>query len=188
MKICENLLPENLNGEIWKEIDGYNGDYLTSNFGRIKSFKYGKERILIPIKDNGYLRVNLCKNGKEKIKSIHILMFESFNNYKLKSNECVHHIDKNEINNMLDNFQLMTKSEHNSFHKPSEKTKELMREKNKGENHPRAILKESDVIQIRRLLYERILTQKEIGKLFGVNQRTISNIKCRKNWKDKQIC
>lgn len=177
-----------LDCETWKKIKGYDGDYCISNFGRIKSFKCGKEKILIPVKDNGYLRVNLCKNGKEKIKSIHILVYETFNNYKLKDNECVHHEDENKENNDLNNFKLMTKSEHSSFHKPSEKTKELIREKNKGENHPRSILRESDVTQIKRLLYKGIITQKEIGKLFGVNQRTISNIKCRKNWKDKQIC
>jgi len=76
----------------------------------------------------------------------------------------------------------------------SEETKKLMREtrkekfKNgelnyKGENSPRAILTEQDVIQIRLLCDEGILTQKEIGEKFGVDNTTISDIKLRKTWK-----
>ena len=32
--------------EIWKPIKGYEGLYEVSNFGRIKSLKFGKERII----------------------------------------------------------------------------------------------------------------------------------------------
>jgi len=51
-----------------------------------------------------------------------------------------------------------------------------------GENGPRSILKEQDVIQIRLLSDEGLLTQREIGKLFGVDSTTISKIKTGKNW------
>ena len=46
--------------EIWRDIDGYEGDYQVSNFGRVKSFKYKTPRILKPDLDGGgYLQVNL---------------------------------------------------------------------------------------------------------------------------------
>ena len=32
--------------EIWKEIEGYNGDYQVSDQGKVKSYKCGKEKIL----------------------------------------------------------------------------------------------------------------------------------------------
>ena len=32
--------------EIWKDVAGYEGHYKISNFGRVKSLKKGKERIL----------------------------------------------------------------------------------------------------------------------------------------------
>ena len=34
--------------EIWKDIEGYEGDYQVSNLGRIKSFKNKKEIIMKP--------------------------------------------------------------------------------------------------------------------------------------------
>lgn len=39
------------------------------------------------------------------------------------------------------------------------------------------------VTEIRRLLSSKEYTQKEIGNMFGVNSRTVSNIKCGINWK-----
>jgi len=189
MEIFENLSLENINGEIWKKIEEYNGDYYVSNLGRVKSFKRYKEgKILSQNKDSGgYSCVGLCKNGeKSKTKRIHILMVETFHNYKLKKNECIHHIDKTK-NNFMENFQIMTKGEHTEIHntglKHSEETKELMSEQKKGENHPNSTLKEQDVIQIRLLLKEGILTQKEISKKYGVNKSTISYIKTGKSWK-----
>jgi len=44
LEIHENLDLEDLDGEIWKEIEGYSGDYFVSNLGRVKSLKYGKEK------------------------------------------------------------------------------------------------------------------------------------------------
>lgn len=64
----------------------------------------------------------------------------------------------------------------------SEKTKKLMSEKNRGENNKSSKLVNQDIIQIKLLLKEGKLTQKEIGKKFGVNDRSISNIKTGKKW------
>lgn len=56
--------------EIWKDIEGYEGIYMVSNKGRVKSLNYhmtGKERILKPgqINKYGYQIINLSKNGKK---------------------------------------------------------------------------------------------------------------------------
>jgi len=171
MEIYENVDDLFLDGEIWKDIDGY-FDYQVSNFGRIKSLKFGKEKILKSGKsgNNGYLFVNLYKNGKKKPKSVHKLEFETFNNYKLKKSECLHHIDKNKLDNDLDNFELMVNFDHNSLHKS-------------GENCPASVLTEQDIIKIKKLLNEGVLTQKEIAKMFGVHESTISAIKNKKSWK-----
>jgi len=181
-------MSENLHGEIWKKVE-YNEDYFVSNLGRVKSLKFGKEKILSssPRKDNnGYIQIKLSKNGeKPKTIKIHILMYEIFNNYKLKKNECIHHIDFTK-DNILENFQVMTKKEHAILHrkgmKHSEKTRKLMSENNKGENGPNSKLTEQKVIQIRIDLDEGVLTQKEIGKKFGVSHVTISDIKNNRSW------
>ena len=55
---------EDYSSEEWREIEGYDGKYLVSNKGRIKSLKGKKERLLKCFKNNkGYLRVALCKHG-----------------------------------------------------------------------------------------------------------------------------
>ena len=57
----------NLNNETWKNIKEFE-DYQVSNYGNIKSFHNGKEKILKQGKNNkGYLSVGLCKNGKQKV-------------------------------------------------------------------------------------------------------------------------
>lgn len=189
MEVWENRSLEDLENEIWKEIEEYNGDYFISNIGRIKSFKKynGTDvRILEQHKDkDGYFYVGLWKNGEQKNKKIHRLMYGNHIE-KIPEGYIIHHIDFT-TNNILENFEKMTNEEHNRVHhkglKHSEKTLELMGENNKGENNPNVILTERKVIEIRKHLGEGILTQKEIGAKFGVVQTTISDIKTGKIWK-----
>ena len=56
--------------ENWKDIKGYEGHYQVSDLGRVKSVKFNKERILhIQKSTNGYLKSELCKNGKTRNKN-----------------------------------------------------------------------------------------------------------------------
>jgi predicted XRE-type DNA-binding protein len=52
----------------------------------------------------------------------------------------------------------------------------------KGSQHGQAKLDEEKVLEIKRLLAEKNLTQKKIGEKYGVNQNTISLIKSGKIW------
>lgn len=91
--------------EEWKEIEGYEGLYEVSNLGRVKSLKYGKERILKAGKDGcGYMLVNLCKEGKMKMFRIHRLVAAAFipNPQNLPE---INHIDENKENNCSDNLE-----------------------------------------------------------------------------------
>lgn len=87
--------------EIWKNIEGYEGMYQVSNEGRVKSLKFGKEKIMKPNKDrNGYLNINLRKDEKRRIFAIHRLVAQAFlpnpNNY-----EEVNHKDEDKTNNVV---------------------------------------------------------------------------------------
>lgn len=53
---------------------------------------------------------------------------------------------------------------------------------NKGDSHSQAILTSDKVRQIRNLLETTNLKQHEIGKIFGVGQVTISDIKHGRRW------
>ena len=65
--------------EIWKDIEGFEGLYQVSSFGRVKSLYGKKEHILKPGKRGaGYLFVVLCKDGKKKNILIHRLVASAF--------------------------------------------------------------------------------------------------------------
>ena len=98
----------NMKIEIWKFIKGYE-DYQVSSFGRVKSLKNGKEKILSPgtTRDN-YKIVILSKNNKiKKTFRVHRLVAMSFlpnpNNYPQ-----VNHKDENPSNNNVENLEWCT--------------------------------------------------------------------------------
>jgi hypothetical protein len=121
--------------EIWKDIKGYEGLYQVSNLGRVKSLeryhqtkirgkeclRHQKERIMKQWKRSSYWLVDLWDKGKRDIRSIHHLVFETFNDRQI-GGFFVHHKDENKNNNCVDNLELMSVLEHNQHHhggKPS---------------------------------------------------------------------
>ena len=100
--------------EIWKPIEGYEGLYEVSSYGRIKSLeRYRsnnggiqliKERIMKPLDYNGYKNVLLWKNGSKKKEYVHRLVAKAFlsNPDNLKE---VNHKDENPSNNMVENLE-----------------------------------------------------------------------------------
>ena len=92
--------------EVWRKINGYEGLYEVSNYGRVKSFKHKqKGHILSPgINSKGYKFVCLCKNNICKQFWVHRLVAEAF----LENPEnlpCVNHKDENPSNNFVKNLE-----------------------------------------------------------------------------------
>jgi hypothetical protein len=130
IKIYENLDINDLDREIWKYILDYEGDYQVSNVGRVKSLKFGKERILKQYKDGGsYFKVGLSKNGESRQKLVHRLVYETFKE-KLEDGYDAHHINEDEEDNYFENLKSEKHSKHIENHrknkKHSEKTKSRM--------------------------------------------------------------
>lgn len=91
--------------EEWRPIPGYVGKYEVSNYGRVKSYKWQKERILLHGKNNmGYYYVTLCKDSKKKSCTIHRLVAEAFIPNPSNLAE-VNHKDERKENNYVENLE-----------------------------------------------------------------------------------
>ena len=91
--------------EIWRPIKGYEGIYEVSDQGRVRSLKFGKERVLNPVRDDGgYLIVNIWKNGEKKMCKVHRLVSQAFipNPDNLPE---VNHKDEDKTNNKVSNLE-----------------------------------------------------------------------------------
>ena len=95
--------------EIWKPVAECNGEYYVSSWGRVKSLKFGKERILKPnLIGKGYPAVHISYfNKKQKCQIIHKLVAMAFIPNPDNKPQ-VNHKDGNKLNNHIDNLEWTT--------------------------------------------------------------------------------
>lgn len=107
--------------ETWIDVAGYEGLYMVSSNGLIRSYKRGfsikngsrniggfrlikQERTRL-----GYMRVGLSKNGIRKRILVHVIVANNF--LTRVENKEVNHIDSDKTNNNVGNLEFVTKSE-----------------------------------------------------------------------------
>lgn len=105
--------------EIWRDIQGYEGLYQVSNYGRVKSLCAGRWhtemiRKAVPDKD-GYLTVVFKKDNKVSCYKIHRLVASAFisNPNNLPH---INHKDENKTNNHVSNLEWCTAKYNNYYH------------------------------------------------------------------------
>lgn len=97
--------------EIWKDIAGFEGYYQVSNHGNVKSFAWGKERILKPGRNSGgYLCVVLHAEGMRSTRTVHRLVMEAFVPNE-EGKESINHKNGVKADNHLSNLEWATLSE-----------------------------------------------------------------------------
>ena len=190
MEIWENRSLEDMEGEIWKDIEGYEGYYQVSNMGRVKSLdriiknsanKSGyakmKGRILAQNKDTkGYLTVTLCKCGKQSSPPVHRMVAKTFVD-NIENKKTVDHINTIITDNRAENLRWFTFKEQIT-------SNEITRERHKKvvtENGRKSI----KIAHERNKRKTRCITTgmifdsaKEAGEFYGINPRNISDY-CR---------
>ena len=90
--------------EIWKDIQGYEGLYQVSNYGRVKSLHKGERILTLGRTTRGYSGITLYKHGKLQPFSVHRLVAMAFipNPHNLPM---VNHKDECRTNNNVENLE-----------------------------------------------------------------------------------
>ena len=125
MEIYKNLSLEDMEGEIWKDIEGYEGLYQVSNMGRVKSLermcetskdkskaqRNVKSKIMVQtLSKKKYPRVGLSKEGKYMVIVVHRLVAKAF--VKNPTNKkTVDHINTVRTDNRVENLRWLTQEE-----------------------------------------------------------------------------
>lgn len=111
--LCKTL--DDLDGERWRSVFGYEDSYWISNFARVLSLRRIDERgrllrdkiLLQNITDKNYLTVDLYKDGEPRRYFVHVLMIKTW--------FCTNHKNGNTLDNTIQNLESVTYSE-NMFH------------------------------------------------------------------------
>lgn len=98
--------------ELWKNLPGHD-NYLVSSHGRIKRIDDGKIHTG-SINNKGYVRFDLCENGKRFVIAGHRAVAQAFLP-QVNGKTLINHKDGNKCNNHVDNLEWCTQRE-NSIH------------------------------------------------------------------------
>lgn len=173
--------------EEWKDIKGYEGFYQISNHGRVKSLGgwcgtvKRKEKIRsTSLTYDGYEKVRLIHQGKDKTMRVHRLVAEAFIPNP-ENKDTVNHIDGNKRNNIVSNLEWVDRSE-----QMTHAYRLGLKESRVGSHNSNAKLTDEEVREIRKsyVPYSKELGTVALAKKYGVTNRVIGLIVKNKAYKN----
>jgi hypothetical protein len=156
---------------IWKTIKN-ESQYEVSSDGQVRNIRTGHVKSL-RLDRYGYSRVTLYPSGKTY--TVHRLVSETF----LENSEDlpqINHKNGNKTDNNVENLEWCNAS-HNAKHRDTE-----LRSKWKGQQNPEAVLTFAQAKEIKYGDFPN-MTNKQIGKLYGVKDEAVRQIRNGTNWK-----
>lgn len=174
------------NCEEFRDIPGWEGYYQVSNLGTVRSVDravgsvtgkvyYRKGKVLKQLlNEDGYMVVNIARNGKDRTIGVHRAMALAFIPNP-ENKPMVNHLNAIRTDNRLDNFEWCTNAENvkHSFN--------LGLSSNKGDKHPRRVLTMEMVRGIRAEL-ESGKSPAEVANIFDIKRRNVYAVRDRQNW------
>lgn len=169
--------------EVWRDIKGYEGLYQVSNYGRVKSLARITPRRHIPKKEiirclsvdkDGYLCVNLCKEGIVKVYKVHRLVGEAFLDNPLNL-PLINHINGIKNDNRVSNLEWIDASG-NAIHAFRTGLRCSPRISLYGEKNHHCKLSDADCEAIRALKREFNYTNKHLSEMFNIGTTQIGRI------------
>lgn len=162
---------------MWKKVYGF-GDYLCNEQGEIYSLKRNKIMKTHNDKD-GYKQLRLTiEKGKAITVKVHRLIAQTFIPNQ-ENKPCVNHKNGNKKDNTVTNLEWCTTKENNTHARQTGLLNDC------GVNNTRAVCNEETLKEIRRLISEG-KRNVEIEKITGISNGTISNIRRKKRYKEKE--
>ncbi len=180
-----------IDGEIWKDVVGYEGLYEVSSHGRVKSvarvyqspedgFNWTKETTnsikALRVKKNGRIDTALIKDGKLIQRYVHRLVAEAFIPNP-DNKPCVNHIDNDPSNNKVSNLEWCTYKE-NTQHSFNQGRGFWQRQW--GENNVSAKISLSDVLFIRA--FASSMTRRQIADYLSISIKEVGRIQRKDRW------
>ena len=170
--------------EIWKQIDGYEGRYSVSTYGRVKTIYHGKEHILSlrnkykSRPNKAYYHVRLSEKGVLKDFFVHRLVAIAFipNPH---NKPVVNHKDGDKFNCHVDNLEWVTEQEN---HDHAVATGLLVY----GKVCPIFKITDDTAREI-KIAIQAGERSKTIADRYNVSKTTISMIRTNKLWKHISI-
>ena len=173
---------ENLPGEEWRDIAGYEGLYQISNKGRVLSTVQRHPKIKgVSITNVNYFVVSLYRDKKRKSFLVHRLVMLAFQPIDNPERFEVNHIDFNKQNPCLENLEWTTGLQ-NMRHfvergKPRDQTKFT------GSNHHLSSLTDTEVMEIRSLCTPGKRNICAVARQYGLHMNTVRHIVYGKTWR-----
>lgn len=174
-----------IEGEIWRDIDGFENLYQISNMGRVLSlerssvFKLGKHKketevkvpskILVQSSVRGYLALGLCKYGKYKQFKIHRLVAQAFIP-NIENKPGVNHKNGIKTDNRVENLEWVTDYENKKHAKKNGLNFTGKRKVFK----PRVLNKE--IVKNIREDFENGMNQTNISKKYSISRSHIGRV------------